>query len=101
MIEMYLLYESVLPTILVADEIRAFLKNLLGKFVRVPVIKAATLVDFKSDNSTIMVVTKQCLKCLRALSVIINTKSFFEAVTDYYGNAASHALKKLPFSENQ
>ena len=72
----------------VADEIRAIFEN-LGKFVKVPVIKAAldvTLVNFKNrvNQVDIMVglVTKQCLKRLLDEGYISDNqyKKFFEAV---------------------
>ena len=127
MTEIYLLfYESVLPTFthlnlllqredpniyLVADEIRAFFLKLLIKLVKLRVIKAAsdiTAIDFLSsdnqlDNSTMMVglVTKQCLRRLLDEGDITDHehKKFYKAVRAFYMDAASQALKKLPFTD--
>ena len=125
--EVYLLfYQSVLPTFtqvnlllqredpniyLVADSIRVFLKKLLSKFVTLQAIRAeddVTKVDFENPANhlgdsaiTIGIVTKQCLQKLLNEGDIsaYEQKKFYAAVRAFYVDAASQAVKKLPFDD--
>ena len=125
---MYLLfYQSVLPTFtpvnlllqredpniyLVTDSIQAFLKKLLSKFVTLQAIKAeddVTKVDFLNpvnqlDDSTMTIgmLTKQRLLRLLGEGDIsaYEQKKFYGAVRAFYVDAASEAVKKLPFDDS-
>ena len=126
--EVYLLfYQSVLPTFtqvnlllqredpniyLVADAIRLFLKKLLSKFVTLQAIRAVddvTKVNFQNPANqlndsaiTIGMVTKQCLQKLLNEGDIsaYEHKKFYAAVRAFYVDAASQAVKKLPFDDS-
>ena len=88
------------------------MQKLLSKIVKIRVLKAAsdiTAVDFSSsdnhlDDLTIMVglVTKQCLRRLLDGGDITDNgcKNFYSAVRAFYMDAASQALKKLPFTDD-
>lgn len=127
MTEVYLLfYESVLPVFtrvnlllqredlnifLVADAIRAFLKKLLSKFVTLQAIREqeditdVNFLDPKNqlgdDALTIGMVTKQCLQKLLNEGDISahDKKKFLAGVRSFYVDAASQAVKKLPFED--
>ena len=127
MTEIYMLfYESVLPTIthlnlllqredpniyLVSDAIRSFLRKLLSKFIKLPVIRNCddiTEVNFSErDNQlgdsqlTIGIVTKQALKKLFEEGDISESdkKKFYAAVREFYIDAANQAVMKFPFTD--
>lgn len=127
MTEVYLLfYESVLPTFthinlllqredpniyLVADAIRCFFRKLLSKFVTLQAIREQsdiTNVDFCSPVNhladcamTTGMVTKQRLQKLLDEGDISthDQERFYAGVRAFYIDAASQALKKLPFND--
>ena len=122
----FLFYQSVLPTFnninllfqqeypnifLVAGAIREFFKQLLGKFVTIHAIKAKAdilEVDFNDldnqlDDSKLVIgfTTRQKLRKLfddGDISELTKNK-FYKAVRSFYIDAASQALKKLPFDD--
>ena len=128
MTEVYLLfYQSILPTFtqinlllqqefpnifLVADGIRSFLKKIFSKFISVQAIKAVNCitkvsfecVDNQLEDSSIFVglITRQKLRRLLNEGDISprDEIKFYSSVRAFFVDAASQALKKLPFSDD-
>ena len=107
-----LLLQREYPTIfLIADEIRAFLKRLLGKFMKIEAIRVeddVTNVDYLCEDNqlsyselTIGVMTKQLIRRLLENGDIDENamKTFYKSVRAYYVDATTQALQKLPFAE--
>lgn len=105
-----LLLQREYPTVfLIADEIRAFLKKLLGKFIKLEAADDVTKVDYVCEDNklsdseiTIGVMTKQLLHRLFNDGDIDENakKTFYKSVRSYYADAVGQALQKLPFADD-
>lgn len=108
-----LLLQREYPTIyLISDEIRSFLKKLLGKFMKIEAIRAkddVTNVDYLCEDNqlsncelTIGVMTKQLIRRLFENGDIDENavKTFYKSVRAFYVDATTQALQKLPFADD-
>ena len=93
---------------LIASTIRDFLLKLFSKFISIQAIKATediTKVEYENQLSdsqiTIGLVTKSCLrKLLEDGDISVNNeKKFYTCVRAFYIDAATQAIRKLPFDD--